>query len=77
MMLTVNFCGTCGSTMWKTGTIEPLQNLIIVEIGTLDDLAEIDKAKPEGELFTAHRAKWLEPLPGVTQNVDVENTFPM
>ena len=47
MMLTLSFCGDCGSTLWKTATAEPLQGLIIVEIGTLDDLAELDKAKPE------------------------------
>jgi hypothetical protein len=67
MMLTVNFCGTCGSTLWKTGSIEPLQGLLIVEIGTLDDLAEIDKVKPEGELYATYRAKWLDPIPGATQ----------
>jgi hypothetical protein len=63
--------------MWKAGDIGPLQGLIMVEIGTLDDLRELDKLGPQAELYTCHRAKWLGGLEGVQQNKEVENTFKM
>jgi hypothetical protein len=61
--------------MWKTGDMGPLQELVIVEIGTLDDPGELDKLRPQAELYTCNRAKWLGGLEGVVQNEEVENTF--
>ena len=75
MTLTLRFCGDCGSTLWKTGSIEPLQGLVIVEMGTLDDLSELDGLPPEAELYATYRAKWLPALPGVTQNAETAETL--
>jgi hypothetical protein len=75
MALKLRFCGDCGSTLWKTGSMEPLQCLVIVEIGTLDDLAELDALPPEAELYTTYRAKWLPALPGATQNAETVETL--
>ncbi|KAH0565732.1 hypothetical protein GP486_000874 [Trichoglossum hirsutum] len=75
MMLTINFCSTCGSTLWKKGDVGPLRELAIVEVGTLDDLGVLDGLRPQAELYTCYRAKWLGELEGTVQNKEVENTF--
>ena len=37
MTLTIHFCGDCGSTIYKTGTLEIFDGFAIVQGGTLDE----------------------------------------
>lgn len=70
MQLTLFFCGTCGTPLYKVGDREELRGNIIVYAGTLDDLSEIDRAKPDQELYTKYRVRWLPVIEEAQQNME-------
>lgn len=57
--LTVTFCTECGGTIYKTHGSFP--GHIIILAGTLDG-DELEKCKPEQELFSKDRVSWLPGL---------------
>ncbi|KAF2735335.1 hypothetical protein EJ04DRAFT_522963 [Polyplosphaeria fusca] len=60
-----NFCGDCGSTMWRVGNSFP--GLIIIKVGTLDDVNALGNAKPDAELFAPQRVEWVAEVPNAAQ----------
>ncbi len=67
MHLTVNFCGTCGTTLYKTTDKETFKGNAIVQAGTVDDLTSLDHAVPDMELFVKYRTAWLPALSQAAQ----------
>ncbi|KAI8935434.1 hypothetical protein NX059_008011 [Plenodomus lindquistii] len=63
--ITSNFCGDCGSTMWREGATFPGKR--IVKTGTLDDTSIIDKMKVDAELYAPTRPKWVAAQEGASQ----------
>ena len=62
------FCGTCGVHCWKTAAGWPGVKLIFA--GTLDGEHDLEEAKPDVELWTSHRVKWVGPaVPPAGQEV--------
>lgn len=57
MKLTVYFCGECGCAVYKTH--EKFPGMVVVLAGTLDGPNELEKWKPEAELYSQHRTAWL------------------
>ena len=64
MHLTVNFCGTCGTTIYKTADRETFKGNEIVQVGTVDDVKALDQAVSDMELFVKYRTALL---PGLSQ----------
>ncbi|KAH4195308.1 hypothetical protein HBI95_196570 [Parastagonospora nodorum] len=60
-----NFCGDCGSTMWREGGAFPGKR--IVKVGTLDDKSILDNFKADAEIYTDIRPKWVGAQPGAAQ----------
>ncbi|KAF2801033.1 hypothetical protein K505DRAFT_403623 [Melanomma pulvis-pyrius CBS 109.77] len=60
-----HFCGDCGSTLWREGGAFP--GLVVVKIGTLDDLTALDDLKPGAELFVPRRVPWVTAIEGAQQ----------
>jgi len=60
-----NFCGDCGSTMWREGATFPGKR--IVKAGTLDDHSIIDNYKVNAELYANNRPKWVGAQEGAAQ----------
>ncbi|KAF1845037.1 uncharacterized protein K460DRAFT_365941 [Cucurbitaria berberidis CBS 394.84] len=60
-----NFCGDCGSTMWRTTATFP--GKLIVKAGTLDDTSIIDNWTVHKELFASNRPKWIGAQEGAAQ----------
>ncbi|KAH7082951.1 Mss4-like protein [Paraphoma chrysanthemicola] len=60
-----NFCGDCGSTMWRTGATFP--GKLIVKAGTLDDTSILDNYKVDAELYAPTRPKWVNAQEGAAQ----------
>ena len=60
--ITSYFCGDCGSTMWRDGASFP--GLKIVKAGTLDEVDQLEGAKPGVELFEPRRVGWVQAIPG-------------
>ncbi|KAJ4342072.1 hypothetical protein N0V87_001398 [Didymella glomerata] len=60
-----NFCGDCGSTMWREGATFPGKR--IVKVGTLDDTNILDNLTINAELYADTRPKWVAPQSGADQ----------
>ncbi|KAF1831953.1 hypothetical protein BDW02DRAFT_571525 [Decorospora gaudefroyi] len=60
-----NFCGDCGSTMWREG--KTFAGKRIIKVGTLDDTSILDNFKTNAELFTKNRPKWVGAQDGAAQ----------
>ncbi|KAH6638469.1 DUF636 domain protein [Boeremia exigua] len=63
--ITSNFCGDCGSTLWRQS--ETFGDTKIIKVGTIDGTA-IEDIKPTSELFIANRISWVSPVEGAEQN---------
>lgn len=66
--LTVYFCDTCSSNLWKNLHTDLTENLWVIQTGTLDGAnGELgaDVEIPDHEGFPADRAKWLPPVQGL------------
>lgn len=68
MALSIHFCDTCGTPLYKTADRESFLGKVIVQAGTLDDASMLDHAKPGMELYVKHRVGWLSELGEVQQN---------
>ncbi|KAF2853138.1 hypothetical protein T440DRAFT_419164 [Plenodomus tracheiphilus IPT5] len=67
--MTSNFCGDCGSTMWREGGAFPGKRIIKAgATGTLDDTSIIDDMKVNAELFAPTRPKWIAAQEGAAQS---------
>ncbi|KAL1642430.1 hypothetical protein SLS58_005504 [Diplodia intermedia] len=66
--ITSNFCGDCGSTLWRQS--EAFGDARIIKAGTLDTPGAVDEvAKPAAELFTTQRVPWVSAIAGAEQKV--------
>jgi hypothetical protein len=63
--VTSNFCGDCGTTVWREG--ESFPGLKVIKAGVLDDVDALDKARPGLELFVPRRVSWVPELANVEQ----------
>lgn len=67
--ITVHFCGTCATTLWKHGGNEKFDHYWVVQAGTLDAEGKggLDVIRPTEEYWTSLRASWLGNLEGMRQ----------
>lgn len=65
-VITSNFCGDCGSTIWRES--DTYAGLKIIKAGTLDSEGALEGAKPAVELFVANRIPWLPRFDDTVQN---------
>lgn len=65
-IITSNFCGDCGSTLWRES--DTYAGLRIIKAGTLDGEDALESARPALELFTANRISWLPDIEGTQLN---------
>lgn len=70
MKLTLAFCGTCGTPLYKVGDLKELRGKIIVYAGTLDEADGLSQAKPTEEMYTKHRAEWLPTIKEANQSAE-------
>lgn len=63
--MTSNFCGDCGSTLWRGG--ETFGDARIVKAGVMDDAGALNDAKPAVELYAVDRVAWVCPVAGAEQ----------
>jgi hypothetical protein len=73
MLLTVHFCGECGTRIYKEGDREDFFGTVIVQAGTLDGDEGGKKGMGIGdfkvgvELWVKERVGWLEEVGGAGQ----------
>ncbi|KAJ5738116.1 hypothetical protein N7493_001271 [Penicillium malachiteum] len=67
MVLTLHFCENCGTTIYKTASLDIFAGVIVLLAGTVDGGQGVEKAKPKSELWIKYRVDWLPSLEGVTQ----------
>ena len=70
MTLTIFFCETCGSVIYKQATGEMFANLSLVQAGTLDGPEKASISKPAVELYVRERMPWLFAVSGVAEKQD-------
>ena len=61
-----SFCKTCGTLMFRAGTVAP--GTKFMRGGIIDDHRLHDTMlKPEVEIFSEHRGAWVKPVDGAEQ----------
>jgi hypothetical protein len=65
MKFNTTFCGDCGSMIGKATEDEAFKDMFIVAVGLLDE--DINKFKPDTELWVKYRASWIAPIEGAAQ----------
>ena len=60
------FCGDCGTPIYAVPHWEPQPDIKVIQVGTLDDVAFLEKT-PTIELNITHRLKWALPITGAEQ----------
>ncbi|ORY05149.1 Mss4-like protein [Clohesyomyces aquaticus] len=61
----ISFCADCSSTLWKESDAPGFKGYHIIQSGALGE--GCDDYRPQGEIFTPYRSKWLEPMEDVKQ----------
>lgn len=66
--MTNAFCPTCGTIMWRQGSIAP--GTRFMRGGPIDD-QELHSTvlKPQYEIFTENRSRWVSPVVGAKQEI--------
>jgi hypothetical protein len=67
MNLTIFFCEDCGTGIYKEADADMFQGIVVVQVGTLDDMNALNQAQPDEELYIKHRASWLPKIPSAGQ----------
>jgi hypothetical protein len=63
-----SFCKTCGTLMFRAGTVAP--GTRFMRGGIIDDHSLHDgMLKPQVEIFTEHRGAWVKPVDGAEQAI--------
>jgi hypothetical protein len=64
---TTAFCPNCGTTIYMLPSREDLKEVALIGVGTLnpEDFAAL--SNPNAEIFTKHRASWLNAMAGADQ----------
>lgn len=65
-MVTLSFCGDCGSTLWSESSI--VHDTKTIKIGTLDSDETLEDAKPQLEIFVRNRPSWLAAVTDASQH---------
>lgn len=66
--MTINFCGDCGTTLYKTADGHGFRGVAILMAGTVDNLGEdMEVVEPQGEIWIGLRAKWVAAVKGAQQ----------
>lgn len=66
MKMSYNFCGNCGTKIYKEGDAEDFKGIFIVQAGTLDE-GGLEKVKVGAELWVKERVGWLGEQGGAVQ----------
>ena len=74
LAITLTFCGTCSTAIYKHGGSEKYEEYYVVQGGTIDaaegdggQTMGIDVFVPDEEYWTKSRACWLGPMKGLKQ----------
>jgi hypothetical protein len=62
----LSFCEDCGSPIYAVPHSTPQPEIVIIQVGTLDDISLLEKA-PVAELNVRHRLAWIQPIDGAAQ----------
>lgn len=63
--ITSNFCGDCGTTLFRYGdTFGGIDGMRVIKAGILDDVEIINNTKPGAELFAPERIAWVSQVAG-------------
>lgn len=65
MTFNTTLCGDCGCVLGKETEDEAFKGMFILAVGLLD--ADINKFKPDTELWVKYRASWITPIEGAVQ----------
>ncbi|KAF1352497.1 Mss4-like protein, partial [Delphinella strobiligena] len=63
------FCGDCGTPLFgrKIKADGEFYEIMVVRAGIFDDENLLNERKPEAELYTPRRLKWVDPVEGAAQ----------
>jgi hypothetical protein len=68
LKFTTMFCENCGSAIGKSQTGgKEFEGLTLVFAGSLDEMGDANKYKPNGEIWIKHRVSWLASVDGAVQ----------
>ena len=72
MTLTIHFCTTCGTKIYKEGNAGAFIGMAIVQAGTLDagKGMGIEDVNVQVELYVKDRVKWMSAREGAGQCVE-------
>lgn len=70
--LTVFFCDSCGSVLYKQADADMFAPVSLVQSGTLDGPAKDKVSRPSTELNVKLRASWLPEISGAAQKQGFE-----
>ena len=73
MKFVLHFCDECSAILWKTADAEQFKGKVCVSLGTLDDPGVMNKLKPEKELYTGMRTKWVLEMEGLDQGKNLDS----
>ena len=59
------FCETCGATVGRDAS--PFPHIRVIKLGTLDNLEDVNWAKPQREIYTDARVSWVPKFEGCEQ----------
>lgn len=65
--INAHFCGTCGTTLYRTGGAPNVENMVGVRAGVLDDQTPLNEEPPKIEVYVEKRPKWLSKVAGAVQ----------
>ncbi|SPQ20732.1 0b523c81-3bca-4b37-bc8f-338625e785c8 [Thermothielavioides terrestris] len=61
-----HFCGTCGTTLFRTGGSPLMKDNVGLRAGVLDDQSILDKP-PAVEVYVDRRPQWIQPIENAVQ----------
>ena len=64
----IAFCGDCGSPIVAEPHLEGFEDVVIIQVGTLDD-PQVLESNPAVELNTQHRLAWNTAVEGAEQKI--------
>ena len=68
------FCGTCGATVGRDAS--PFPEIRVIKLGTLDNIEDVNWAKPTKEIYTDARVSWVPQLDYCSQVPGISKQLP-